>query len=151
MWSWASWLPCATWAPACLLFTHINICTQAVPDLVLVTGIPWFGVCQKIQISHYLCKTIRKTRYFSKMRPKAKYKVFLLLVIPHHKPISAFLDWELTLKVSCCSLNSLDHFWSQKSILWSTWPHINHSILNRICKLNLNIKKKSQKRRQFIM
>lgn len=53
------------------------------------------------------------------MRPKAKYKVFLL-VIPHHKPISAFLDWELTLKVSCCSLNSLDHFWSQKSILWST-------------------------------
>lgn len=139
MWSCASWLPRAIWASACLSCPHTNICTPTVPDLALLTGIPWFW-CMSIQINHYLCKTIRKIRYFSKMRPKAKYKVFLL-VIPHHKPISAFLDWELTLKVSCCSLNSLDHFWSQKSILWSTWPHINHSILNRICKLNLNIER----------
>lgn len=109
----------------------------------------WY-MFKESQLTINLCKTIRKIHYFSKMRPKAKYKVFLL-VIPHDRPVSAFLDWELTLKVSRCSLNSLDHFWSQKCILWNTWPHLNHFILKRVCKLNLNRKKKSQKWRQFIM
>lgn len=102
----------------------------------------------KMQINHYLCKRIRKIRFFSKMRPYAKYKVFLL-VVSYHIPVTAFLDWKLALKVSYYSLYSLDHFWSQKSIFWSTWPHINHSVLKRICKLNFNIK--TQNWRQFII
>lgn len=83
------------------------------------------------------------------MRPKAKNTVFLL-VISHHRPVSASRLGTKFEKVSYGSLNSLHHFWSQKSILWSTLPYINHSILKRVCKLNLNTKKKRPKWRQFI-
>lgn len=105
---------------------------------------------QWMQINLNLGKTTGKIHYFSKMRPKAKNTVFLL-VISHHRPVSASRLGTKFEEVSYGSLNSLYHnFWSQKSILWSTWPYINHSTLKRVCKLNLNTKKKSLKWRQFI-
>lgn len=78
------------------IHSHQHLTLAVLQTMCWPLGHHHFVFVQKMQIHHTnLPRTIRKVHDFSKMRSKAKYKVFLL-VTPHHGPGSAFIDWELT-------------------------------------------------------